>query len=111
MASKQSPRPDEPATLGLAVENVWLIMSVVCRGRQISDIAWFMYVMCGLLFFIGAGSLRPLSSLATSKEERAGCGLVAIANIENACIYVLSFNCYPPTPAYATFPDWSGYCS
>ena len=39
-------------------------MSVVCRGRQISDIAWFMYVMCGLLFFIGAGSLRPQHSLA-----------------------------------------------
>lgn len=32
------------------------IMSLLCRGRQIKDIAWFMVIMSVLLLFIGAGT-------------------------------------------------------
>ena len=53
----------------ILVAHVAHMALVVCRGKKITDIAWFIYIMTGFLFLIAAGeSLAVLhtASLASA---------------------------------------------
>ena len=39
----------------ILVAHVAHMALVVCRGKKITDIAWFIYIMTGFLFLIAAG--------------------------------------------------------
>ena len=69
----------------VSVGHIWLMWLtwhwiVVCRGKKITDIAWFIYIMTGFLFLIAAGKL-----LAAALHAASGALFHTAVCIASAC--------------------------